>query len=501
MKMKPRPVDKVILHLDADEVGAYWAAFTFAPQMLPLIHRQPEFVFEGSVPKHTPAYWAEKQTVCFGGGGDFSDEHCSGKRAREQGSSSINRTIQTLEISDAIVKQIGELINFHDSNIGCPRWHFASLLKAARTEIIRKFAGLSPEEQTLLKHEESMKALLWGRGVLGSIYKKMKADLPKIKGESFLKYSAKLLAGLRKEKRYNDADALVALEKTLKKADKDDNILGFKHIWESMWRTTKGSKNERVYVKQYMEMIIHLLYRNEVDYHDLSRQLTSLTPEQAEQIWFDIYVKGKDKGTIKAAILLTDNRMAHTVLRKLGAKVSIVINCRGNVTVQGDQRFAASIPGLMEDMDKGFVAFCAMNRFLDLPPVERKTISWTVLESRGDCHLKTQWYLGDKKADGTSWLMIAKGTDNHDAVEVTDVTASNLVANARHAFCPAYVKVWKKGLRVPKDMADQEVLRAEAIVPIEKALNEAKKLKPRPKRAVKKSKRVASVTKRITKKS
>ena len=419
-----RAVQLVLLHLHLDEVMAYFLAYTFGDDVF-LGIKTAKVQFTSEVKRQSLAQWIASKTLSLGAGGDI-DEHLSGEAARIEGKSACVLMAEQLTLQGNPIWDMVREVNRFDGTIGCPKSHLASLLKATKVSMGDNF---------------DQAALRWSMKIMTAVYAKLAGNLGPSKNEKpFVQFATTVI----KKNSFSDPDAVAGLKRLIEVEGKHNNgIFSLRHVYECLWRTA-DSDDARADVGEHILFAIRILYQDQTKYHTFTRYLKSLNERARKDVWFTVDVRsGSDLTVVNAAIVRTDNPQAHTVLRSMGAVISIVMNDGGNVTIQGDKRYPKS-EWLRQALDTGVTQLCAMNRYADMTPDARKRAVWPVLQSRGNCPGDAYWYLAEE-----GWLAMFNGTHNHKTPP-TKLALVQLRRNATNAFDPTHVEGWKDFMRVPE---------------------------------------------------
>ncbi len=426
MKLQIREVEEVIVHLHLDEAFAFLMALEDGQDVFRGIQTA-KVSFVTGLQKKSSQQWALEKKLCIGGGGDI-DEHKNGKEARQKDMSATMLMAQALAITDPVTLAVVKEVNEFDSRIGCPKAHLASIIKMVQV-------NLQGSDRT---------AWNWSLKILRSVRHKLQGNLERQEGETpFMKFMTQLID---RQSAFDDPEAKKGLVRIMEDEDGKNAhlLLGLKHVYESLWRTTDSTEKCEE-IGEDLLFALRILHKDQVNFHSFRREIKALVGRARDDVWFRVVVGDKfHENVVPAAIVCSDNPQAHNALRTLGAVITMVMNSRGNVTVQGNQRYAGD-QWFKDALDQGITELCAMNRFCDMVPENRKSSSWSVLQVRGDCPNDPHWHLADK-----GWLSLYNGTNNYAGVPVTKLSRSELRVNAMAAFDPPRLREWRKRMNVPK---------------------------------------------------
>lgn len=434
----------VELHLHLDEVWADHHAITYGSDRLIGI-KTSDRIFRARNEKHPPEWWAAQKKLCLGGGGDFTDEHRNGSAERFRGTSASMLMYQRIGVIDPIFQAMAEEVNWFDSHVGCPRSHLANLLKIAKANM--------PGGDRLWYD--------WSMRIFRALYRRMKDNLQPARSE--LPFGAYIERQITAQSSFDDASALGGVIKLVDQENDSVHPLIFsaRHIYEALWRTRPGSAAEKsAGIVDDMRFLVSLLYKDQQNFHSYR----AIASSEDFDGWFEINIDcgesdrgGRDFAVAKAAMVQTDNPQAHNALRSLGAHLSIVKNSKGHVTILGNKKIAGE-QRILRVMHEGIQNLIAFNRFCDLPPGARKSVTWEILSCFGNSPVDKHWYLAGESNPALDdiWLAGYCGTIYHDEVPKTSLPlwrspkgCPSLQENAECAFSQASVEAWKVRHRVP----------------------------------------------------
>ena len=437
MNIITRFVTTVYLHLHLDEVWALYMVLKFGQTRLENLEKA-KLEFHTDLPHLSPEEWARRQELVLGGGGDFSDEHISGIRhARIPDASAASLTYQYLEIDYSVIKVLTDEVDYFDRNRGCPKFHLGSILKMVKVNH-RGYESLAAK--LCLRVFQALTLNLTGK------FPAAESEVP------FNTFMHQIMS----DRTFEDLEARESTVKIIEEASCDALFFGLKNIYESLART--GLSIDPITGKDDlfddMLFFVNTLYEDQLNFHRMMRIVRNCD-SPVERFTIPVWT-GTGIRNIRAAIVMSDNPAAHTVMRYNGAVITIVKNSRGNVTVQGDQEFALS-QNLIETLDEGIVELGAMCRYGDLSPEQQAQADWEMLRCRGDslADVGHFWHISDgssntdpENGNGKAWLSLYNGTHNHSAPP-TKLTLGQLKNNAECAFTRNRRNEWKSRMRVP----------------------------------------------------
>ncbi len=443
-------MNKVNLHLHLDELAAFFQALALGEKRFPGILNS-KVLLTTDVPDKTEAQWIREHTLCLGVGDSRFNEHRNGRAARLENSSSAKLMLEFLQVKDSAVANVVDEVNKYDNKAGCALSHLATIMKVARHDIYstEPASGQTKKDHQKERESNELQLFYWAFDIFQTVVHKLHGGLKEEKGEiPFLQFVESLVA---KSDFFSDETArermMIDLRTTCE-SPKGKELLGIQHIYQSLWRKSeKQTPEEKAEdVAGQIVYFLQLLYKDQAYFLDYEREMKAEMLKSDNNIWFRIPVaRSGSQGTLWAAMVTSDFRQAHKVLRYLGAHITVVKNSAGNVSIQTHQTYVAKHAWLKSPMRHGFEDLCAMLRFSETPQSQRKSLSWKILQGYGNCPGQKTWFFDEKGR-----MQILNGSHSH-TVKPTRLTMTMIKSCLTSAFSIPHLRSWQERYHVPKD--------------------------------------------------